>query len=222
MEKVVVAVAGQPNSGKSTLFNMLTGIRQFVANYPGVTVEKRVGHLEYSGYRFTFVDLPGTYSLTSYSLEERIARDFLLYEKPDLVLNVVDGSNLERNLVFTFQLIEMGMPVVIALNMVDVAESKGMTIDAKQLGKELGIRVVPTVAKRGMGKFEICQALLNTHELQDGVSTFRPDYGNELSKSLKAIKQMLQGNEKSLPHDPHWLAVRLLAGDEGVRRLFVS
>lgn len=222
MGSIVVAVAGQPNSGKSTLFNMLTGIRQFVANYPGVTVEKRVGHLEYGGHGFTLVDLPGTYSLTSYSLEERIARDFLLHEKPDLILNVVDASNLERNLVFTFQLMEMGLSITIALNMMDVAENKGMKIDVERLAQELGIRVVPTVAKKGIGKLEICQALLRSYELQDGISSFRPAYSSELTKSLKTIEQMLKDDSRSLGYNPHWLAVRLLAGDEEVRQLFAG
>ena len=123
-ERITVAVAGQPNSGKSTIFNLLTGARQHVANYPGVTVEKKTGVFKFQGDKIELVDLPGTYSLTSYTLEERIARDFLLHERPKLVVDIVDASNLERNLYFAFQLGEMGIPLVIDLNMMDVAKSR--------------------------------------------------------------------------------------------------
>jgi len=125
---IVVAVAVQPNSGKSTIFNMLTGARQHVANYPGVTVEKRTGRYNYKSNNVILVDLPGTYSLTSYSHEERIARDYLIHEKPDVVLNIVDASNLERNLYLTFQLAETGVPLVVALNMIDVAQDRHIKI----------------------------------------------------------------------------------------------
>ena len=152
MTEIVVAVAGQPNSGKSTLFNMLTGMRQFVANYPGVTVEKRVGRMNYKGYKFMLVDLPGTYSMTSYSLEERIARNFLLKERPDIVLDVVDASNLERNLVLTFQLLEMKIPMVVVLNMMDAAESARIKIDVNGLSEELGGKGRSDHGKKGRGQ----------------------------------------------------------------------
>lgn len=222
MPEIVIAVAGQPNSGKSTLFNMLTGLRQFVANYPGVTVEKRVGRMDYKGHRFTLVDLPGTYSMTSYSLEERLARDFLLNEKPDLILDVVDASNLERNLVLTFQLLEMKMPIVVALNMMDAAESRGITINTERLSKELGVRIIPTVAKKGAGKVELCEALLNTYESRRRVSGFRLDYGSQLNHSLSVLEEALACDKRASGYDLRWLAVRLMAGDEEVKRIFAG
>lgn len=222
MTEIVVAVAGQPNSGKSTLFNMLTGMRQFVANYPGVTVEKRVGRMSYKGYKFMLVDLPGTYSMTSYSLEERIARNFLLKERPDIVLDVVDASNLERNLVLTFQLLEMKIPMVVVLNMMDAAESARIKIDVNGLSEELGVKVVPTMAKRGVGKAELCDALLDTYQLAGDINDFRLDYGPQLNRSLNVLQEALADDERASAYDLRWLAVRLIAGDEEVSKLFTG
>jgi ferrous iron transport protein B len=222
MPEIVIAVAGQPNSGKSTIFNMLTGLRQFAANYPGVTVEKRVGRLDYSGHKFTLVDLPGTYSMTSYSLEERLARDFLLNEKPDVILNVVDASNLERNLVLTFQLLEMRMPMVVALNMMDAAENAGIKIDGERLSKKLGVRAVPTVAKKGIGKPELCDALLKAYECRDEANDFRLDYGPQLNRSLEVLEEALAGDSRASGYDSRWLAVRLIAGDNEISRIFAD
>ena len=222
MTEIVVAVAGQPNSGKSTLFNMLTGMRQFVANYPGVTVEKRVGRMSYKGYKFMLVDLPGTYSMTSYSLEERIARNFLLKERPNIVLDVVDASNLERNLVLTFQLLEMKIPMVVVLNMMDAAESARIKIDVNGLSEELGVKVVPTMAKRGVGKAELCDALLDTYQLAGDINDFRLDYGPQLNRSLNILQEALADDERASAYDLRWLAVRLIAGDEEVSKLFTG
>ena len=222
MTEIVVAVAGQPNSGKSTLFNMLTGMRQFVANYPGVTVEKRVVRMNYKGYKFMLVDLPGTYSMTSYSLEERIARNFLLKERPDIVLDVVDASNLERNLVLTFQLLEMKIPMVVVLNMMDAAESARIKIDVNGLSEELGVKVVPTMAKRGVGKAELCDALLDTYQLAGDINDFRLDYGPQLNRSLNVLQEALADDERASAYDLRWLAVRLIAGDEEVSKLFTG
>ena len=128
-----VALAGNPNSGKSTIFNALTGGRQRIANYPGVTVEKKSGVLHFKGYDIEVVDLPGTYSLTAYSLEEIVTREYILNERPDVVVDIVDASNLDRNLYLAIQLMELGCPVIIALNMMDVAEARGIQIDVKTL-----------------------------------------------------------------------------------------
>ena len=130
-----IALAGNPNSGKTTLFNEITGARQHVGNYPGVTVEKKRGALDVDGVRINLVDLPGTYSLTAYSLEEVVARDFLVLEKPAVVINIVDASNLERNLYLSLQFMEIGIPLCIALNMVDVAEKRGIRIDIDRLSR---------------------------------------------------------------------------------------
>ncbi|NJO54351.1 MAG: GTP-binding protein [Bacteroidales bacterium] len=150
--RLKVALAGQQNAGKSTLFNALTGARQHIANYPGVTVEKKSGIYVDDGLKVEVVDLPGTYSLTSFSLEERVARDFLLREKPDVIVNVVDASTLERGLPLTFQLIEMGVPVVVALNMMDVAKRLGLLVDPAALAERLGVPIelfYSNVAKYG-------------------------------------------------------------------------
>jgi len=146
-----IALAGNPNAGKSTLFNALTGARQHVGNWPGKTVEKKEGTWQHNGVEYEVVDLPGTYSLTAYSLEEVIARDYIVDEKPDVVVTVVDSANLERNLYLVVQILEMGAKVVVALNMSDIAESRGIKIDVPKLSQALGAPVVPTVASKGQG-----------------------------------------------------------------------
>ena len=149
--EIRVALAGNPNCGKSSLFNLLTGSHQKVGNFPGVTVEKHEGDLEYKGYRITFVDLPGTYSLTPYSPEEIVARQYLIRERPDVVVNVVEGPNLERNLLFTTQLMELEVDFIVALNMIDEVQEKGISIDTKYLQKLLGCHIVPVSAKKNIG-----------------------------------------------------------------------
>ncbi len=155
----IIALAGNPNSGKTTLFNELTGARQHVGNYPGVTVEKKKGTYNNNGNRFNIVDLPGTYSLTAYSLEEVVARNFLVNEKPGMVINIVDASNLQRNLYLSLQFMEMGIPLCIALNMVDVAKTRGIDINIVKLSELLGVPVIPTIARRGVGKQELMEAV---------------------------------------------------------------
>lgn len=157
-----IALAGNPNTGKSTIFNALTGSRQHVGNWPGKTVEKKEGSWRYEGTEFEVVDLPGTYSLTAYSLEEVIARDYVINERPDLVVTVVDAANLERNLYLTLQILEMGVKVVVALNMSDVAESRGFKIDVPRLSQALNAPVIPTVASKGIGLDGLKKAIAET------------------------------------------------------------
>lgn len=152
MSEINVAVAGQPNSGKSTMFNLLTGARQFIANYPGVTVEKKTGVLKIDSDKCNLIDLPGTYSLSSYSLEETVARDYLLSGQADLILNIVDASNFERSLNLTLQLLEIGLPMVIVLNMMDIVEKREIKIEAEKLSEKLNCPVVKAVAKKAQGK----------------------------------------------------------------------
>ncbi len=159
-----IALAGNPNTGKSTIFNALTGARQHVGNWPGKTVEKKEGTCKYNGSELEIVDLPGTYSLTAYSLEEVIARDFIIDERPDLVVVVVDSANLERNLYLVVQILEMGAPVVVALNMSDIADSRGLKIDVPLLSQGLGAPVVPTVASKGQGLDELKKAIAEAVE----------------------------------------------------------
>ncbi len=151
MKKLRVALAGNPNSGKSTIFNALTGSRQHVGNWPGKTVEKKEGAFHNRGWEIQVVDLPGTYSLTAYSPEEVIARDYIINQKPDVVVTVLDAANLERNLYLAVQVLELGPPVILALNMSDVAEARGVRIDQSRLGQELRSQIVNMTANKGEG-----------------------------------------------------------------------
>ena len=155
-----IALAGNPNSGKSTVFNALTGARQHVGNWPGKTVEKKAGAWRHDGLEYEIVDLPGTYSLTAYSPEEIIARDYIVDQHPDVVVAVVDAANLERNLYLVVQILEMGAKVVVALNMSDIADSRGLKIDVDKLAAGLGALVVPTVASKGQGLDQLEAAIV--------------------------------------------------------------
>src|SRR5437763_1347022 len=160
----VVALLGNPNTGKTTLFNALAGMRQRVGNYPGVTVETKKGHLSHQGHVFDLIDLPGTYSLAPRSPDEMVAVDLILGQqkgepRPDVVVSIVDASNLERNLYLTTQALELGVPIVIALNMIDVAQGQGIHIDAARLQAQLGVPVVPIQANKGRGLDQLKQAI---------------------------------------------------------------
>ncbi len=160
MAEATIALAGNPNVGKSTVFNALTGARQHVGNWPGKTVEKKEGSWTYQGKAYTVVDLPGTYSLTAFSMEEIIARDFIIDARPNVVVVVVDAANLERNLYLVVQIIEMGAPVIVALNMADLAETKGLKIDVEKLAQGLGVPVIPTIAREGEGLNALSDAIV--------------------------------------------------------------
>ena len=152
MTDLTIALAGNPNAGKTTIFNALTGLRQHVGNWPGKTVEQKEGEIEYGGLIINIVDLPGTYSLTAYSPEEIIARDFIIEARPDVVINVVDATNLERNLYLTLQILELDVPLVLALNMTDALHKDGARIDHDNLSRLLGdVPVIPTAANHGAG-----------------------------------------------------------------------
>jgi ferrous iron transport protein B len=158
---LTIALAGNPNAGKTTLFNTLTGSRQHVGNWPGKTIEKKEGMFHYQGLTCQVVDLPGTYSLSAYSPEEVIARDYILYQQPDVVVDVVDASNLERNLYLTVQLLELGAPLIMALNVIDVARARGIRIDQAQLSALLGqVPVIETVANREQGIDRLLETLV--------------------------------------------------------------
>ena len=163
-KKITIALAGNPNSGKSTVFNALTGARQHVGNWPGKTVEKKEGICTFDDYEIHVVDLPGTYSLTAYSMEEIIARDFIVEGKPDVVVDIVDASNLERNLYLAIQLLELGANLVLDLNMMDMAEARDHRIDVKALSELLGVPVVPTVANKGKGIKELLTTIVKAAE----------------------------------------------------------
>lgn len=159
---IIVGLAGNPNTGKSSIFNHLTGAKQHVGNWPGKTVSKAHGSFTHRGHDVQLVDLPGTYSLNASSPEEMIARDFLVHDRPDVVVVVTDASNLERNLYLVVQVLEIGRPTVIALNMTDVADSRDVEVEVDELSKRLGVPVVPTIARKGRGLTELRDVILAT------------------------------------------------------------
>ena len=210
----LVALAGQPNCGKSTVFNALTGASQHVANYPGVTVEKMTGHYRHDGLKVEVVDLPGTYSLTSYSLEERVTRGFLLEEKPSVVVNVSDASNVKRNLYLTLQLLEMELPLVVELNMMDVAERRGIRIDAQELARRLDSPVVETAIKTGRGKKELLASISKVARSEALPKGMHIDYG-PMEPFIKEIETRLSGDALGpMDYPLRWLAVKLMEGDD--------
>jgi ferrous iron transport protein B len=222
-KKLTIALAGNPNAGKTTLFNAITGARQHITNYPGVTVEKKSGRVTHRGYDIEVVDLPGTYSLTAYSLEEIVARDFLVKERPDLVVNIVDASNLDRNLYLTMQFEELGVPLLIALNMMDEAASRGIVIDLKALSGMLGVPVVPTVARSHQGIPELLNKVV---ELAEKSKQWNPgilSYGRDVDQSLQEIVTVIcksQLYDKN--YSPEWLALKSLEGDQQILSLIKS
>jgi len=211
---VRVALAGNPNSGKTSLFNALTGAHQHIGNYPGVTVEKKSGHADYDGYHIEFVDLPGTYSLSAYSLEEVVTRDYLLTETPDIIIDIIDSTNLERNLYLLLQFQEMGVPVIGALNMTDEAEAAGITIDDRQLGKILGIPFVKTVGRTGRGKSDLLKTVVQVIEGTTPCNLRHVNYGPELEQEHDKIIAVLQSDPAfTAKYPPHWTAIKLLEED---------
>ena len=211
-----VALIGNPNVGKSVIFNNLTGLRQHTGNWPGKTVEKKVGRHTYKGVEMEIVDLPGTYSLTSRAIDELIAREYIVEEKPDVVVDIVDASNIERNLYLTVLLLELEANVVVALNMMDVAESKGYKIDVEKLSELLGVPVVPTIATRKVGMNELSEAIIRAAEKR---KKKRPivNYGRRIEELItrveKAVKKDRNLSEK---YSPRWLAIKILENDEAV------
>ncbi len=215
--ETTVALAGNPNSGKTTLFNALTGARQHVGNYPGVTVEKKEGLYTHNGNQLHIVDLPGTYSLTAYSIEEVVARDFLAIKKPQVVIDIVDASNLERNLYLAVQFLEMGIPLVICLNMMDVAKNRGIEIDAKKLSETLGVPVIPTVARAGKGKKELMEAALAKARQGNPASPLVLSYGDDLNVALGRMEDLIKAKGFLTDNYPaRWIALKYLEEDEQI------
>ena len=210
-----IALAGQANVGKSVIFNQLTGLHQHIANWPGTTVEKAEGTLFYKGFLIDVIDLPGIYSLTHYSLEERISREYIAKEKPDVVVNVVDATALERHLIFTLQLLELGRPLVLALNMMDLANKSGIEIDVRALEEILGIPVVETIAPRGKGVIQILDEAIELH--RKSLTPKAPSYGKEVEECIRRLEQALA--DADLPYPRRWTAIKLLEKDEEVWRI---
>jgi ferrous iron transport protein B len=210
MEQVKVALAGQPNCGKSTIFNMVSGIDQHIANYPGVTVDKKTGFFKYKETKVEMVDLPGTYSFSSYSLEERVAKEFIIDEQPDVIVNVVDASSFKRHMYLTFQLLEIGIPVIVVLNMMDIANNRGIEIDTEQVSKLLGCPVVQASGSKGIGSEDIMEAIVTTVESAKEYIDFTINY-EELEPMIQSIEKSIEGN--NIPLNNRWMAIKLLEGD---------
>lgn len=212
----VIALAGNPNTGKSTVFNYLTGLRQHTGNWPGKTVTQAEGGFEYENRKFKVVDLPGTYSLLSTSADEEIARDFILFGQPDVTVIVVDSTRLERNLNLVLQILEITDRVVICLNLIDEANRNGIIINERILSKELGIPVVPTIARTSQGISELVNMIF---QVATGKYVCKPfkmkSNSNELNAAVNEIIEILNEEFPNLPNK-RWVALRLLEGDQNI------
>lgn len=216
-KEINICLAGNPNCGKSSLFNNLTGLKQHVGNYPGVTVEKKEGSLVRDGYKINVVDLPGIYSLSASSQDEIVARNFIIDEKPDLIIDVVDSSNFERNFYLYTQLSEIGIPVIIAMNMTDVLKDKGLEIDYNLLMKNYGIYAVPTVANKNKGTEEIIKAVIDVYERRIKIKGFKIEYGDTISEELKKIEEIIYEDILlSRKYSAGYIAANLLKEDKFV------
>lgn len=210
-------MAGNANVGKSVLFNQLTGSNQIIGNWPGKTVDRAEGTLRYEGYDINVIDLPGIYSFSTFSMEELVSRDYIALEKPDVVINVLDASILERNLFFTIQLIEMGAPLVVCLNQVDEAKKKGMIIDREQLQEALGVPVVFTVAIRGEGIYELMGEAVNV--ALSKLKTQPLKYRKDVEDNIKKLEKIIEKEKLQLDYPPRWLAIKLLEGDTEIIKM---
>lgn len=210
-----VALLGNPNCGKTSLFNITSGAHEHVGNYSGVTVDAKAGHFNYKGYRFNIVDLPGTYSLTSYSPEELYVRNYLREELPDVIVNVIDASNLERNLYLTTELIDMDRSMVIALNMYDELRKSGARLDYKLLGKMIGVPMVPIVAKTGEGISDLLDNIISVfEERNDDVRHIHVNLGSEKERLVRTlIDELKSASDMPMHFSPRYIAIKLLEGD---------
>jgi len=211
-KSILLGLVGQPNVGKSTIFNLLTGLGQHVGNWPGKTVERKEGTFSRSGITLRIVDLPGTYSLTANSTEERIARDFILHERPDLVVMVADASALERNLYLLSELLMLPVPVVLALNMMDVAESQGAQVEPHVLEAALGLPVVPLVASKNRGVSELVNSIERLSRNPELFHPARPEIAKPHRQVLAGVRSLVSG-QVSEPYHEGWVALKLLEGD---------
>jgi ferrous iron transport protein B len=215
---ITVALAGQPNVGKSTVFNLLTGLNQHVGNWPGKTIEQKSGAYNYSGTEVRIVDLPGTYSLTANSLEEQIARDYIIREKPDVVVAIVNAAALERSLYLVAELLELSVPVVLGLNMTDVAEQQRMSIEPHVLEAALSLPVVPMVASKNQGTRELVEAVDRLASDPDGYAPCRPGIREDHQAVLSQIREII-AKQIPEPYPEDWVALKLLEGDKEITRM---
>ena len=209
---IKIGLAGNPNCGKTTMFNNLTGAKQYVGNWPGVTVEKKSGKIK--GYKdVELVDLPGVYSLSPYTLEEVVTRNFMLDERPDVVINIIDASNIERNLYLTTQILELGIPTVIALNMMDIIEKRGDIIDIEKLSKILGCPVVKTSALKGDGTKDVAAKAIEIAK-NNKSNNFNMNFSKEVKDALEDIKGLIRSNNINYSgSNEQWMAIKIFERD---------
>ena len=216
-KEITVALAGNPNSGKTTIFNNITGSRQHVGNYPGVTVEKKSGDISYKGYKINIVDLPGTYSLTAYSEDEIVARNYIINEKPDIVVDVIDASNLERNLYLATQIMELGIPVILAFNMADIVKQCGLVININQLSDLLGTPIVETTGYKNKGTNELLDEIIKLKE-NEGRSPCKIKYGEEVENEINRISKIITDKKINIKNlNPDWVSLKLLEEDMEIK-----
>ena len=215
---LTIALAGNANVGKSVVFNHLTGSSQIIGNWPGKTVERAQGVLNFEGRKVVVVDLPGIYSFSTFSMEEIVSREYIAFEHPDVVINVIDASVLERNLFFTIQLIEMEVPLVVCLNQVDAAKRKGITIDRKKLEQALGVPVVSTVAIRGEGIYELTKTAVRVAENKSQSEKPCLRYGVEIEERIERLAQAIKSENLALGYPPRWVAIKLLENDLEIKK----
>jgi len=220
-KKLTIALAGNPNSGKTTIFNNLTGARQKVGNWPGVTVEKKEGKLQHKKYDLRIIDLPGTYSLTPFSIEEITARDFVLNEKPDIVVTIIDASNLERSLFLAIQIMELGRPALFVLNMADVAQANGIKIDEKKLSLLLGVPVVFTIGNKNKGIDTLIEtAIEEVKRFDEGKKSRDIRYSQEIETCISKVENQIIQSAENIDGATRWNAIKILEDDKIVKAEF--
>jgi len=223
-KNIQIALVGNPNSGKTTLFNYASGSKEHVGNYSGVTVDSKKAIFYQDSYKFNINDLPGTYSLTAYSPEELYVRNFIIDQKPDIVINVIDASNIERNLYLTTQLIDMDIKVIIALNMYDELENKNIIFDYEKLGNMIGIPIIPTVSSKGKGIKDLFNKAIDVYEnLDPSVRHIHINYGSDIEKSIHKISNLLKNqNDLNTKLSPRFLSIKLLENDSSAQKYIIS
>ncbi len=221
-ENLTIALAGNPNSGKTTIYNALTGARQHIGNYPGVTVEKKESIITYNNQQLKIIDLPGTYSLTAYSVEEVVARNVIINEKPDVVVDIIDSSNLERNLYLAVQLMELRIPLVFVFNMKDMAQEMGIKIDIKSLSNLFGVPIIETVGSKGDGIKNILDEALKAANMPD-IKYPVITYDKVIEKYVNSVEELIKQHSTNIEnYNTRWLAVKLLEGDKDVMQVIPS